>query len=216
MTRIGRRSKLPRRVVFCALVGLSPLLLSACSVGNNAPMEQFHHAGEGAYATVSGMEVINAFVLGPASGGTVPAGGSASVFLSLFNGSGGTDRLVSVTAPGTAKSVQITGGSIAVPAQQAVYLTGPKPRVVLRHLTHPLRNGGSITLDFSFRNAGSVTTNPPVLTRTSYYSTYSPPPPTGSPSGGAKTSGPSTRAGAGTATGSPAATGTGSPPSGSP
>lgn len=207
MIRIGR-SKLRRRVVVGAVVGLSPLLLSACAVGSNAPMSKFHTTGDGAYATVSGMKVIDAFVLGPTSGAAVPAGGSASVFLSLFNASGRADRLVSVTAPGTARSVQISGGSIAVPAQQAVYLTGPKPRVVVRHLTRRLTSGGSITLDFSFQNAGSVTTNVPVLARTSFYSTYSPPPPTGSPSGRAKRSGPGTRAGAGAATGSPAATAT--------
>ena len=121
------------------------------------------------------ISINNAFVLGAPSG-SVPAGSSASMFLALFNNGTSADRLVSVTAPGAAASVQLVGGGVNVPASSSVNLTGPSPSVVLSNLTKPLSGGGSIPVTLDFQHAGAVTIQVPVQPQAFEYSTFSPPP----------------------------------------
>jgi copper(I)-binding protein len=169
-----------RRLTIGALALMIPAL-AGCEAGLNAPTLQFHAASGGAYTTFNGISINNAFVLG-ASSGSVPAGSSASMFLALYNNGASADRLVSVTAPGAAANVELTGGGVNLPVNSSVSLTGPSPYVVLSNLSKPLPSGGSIPVTLDFQRAGAVTIQVPVQPRTFDYSTFSPPPPSPSAS----------------------------------
>ena len=101
------------------LIGAVALLISGiagCEAGNNAPTLEFHPASTGASTTFNGISINDVFVLGAPLGATVPAGSSASLFLSLYNGGTGDDELTGIHATGWASSVQVTGGTVSIPA----------------------------------------------------------------------------------------------------
>jgi copper(I)-binding protein len=179
--RSSHRRKLLRRLLIGAITLLIPVL-AGCEAGDNAPVLEFHPAANGAYATAGTVGVDNAFILGGPDNIPLAAGSSAGMFLAVYNEGGTADKLLSVSAPGTAASVQVAGGSVTVPAQSTVYLTGPQPKVVLRGLTSALPSGQTITVILTFQNAGALTLSVPVEPRTGYYSTFSPPAPSVSPS----------------------------------
>jgi copper(I)-binding protein len=159
--------------------GVLALLIPAiagCEAGADAPTLEFHAASAGAQTVFNGIKITNAFVLGAPSGSTVPSGSSASLFVSLYNAGDSSDTLVSATAPGSAASISLSGGTVAVPANSApVNLTGPEPDVVLENLTKPLRGGSTIPVTFTFQHAGAVTLQLPVEPQSYYGSTYSAP-----------------------------------------
>lgn len=180
----------PRKTVANGLlIGALALLIPAaagCEAGLDAPTLEFHQSAAGAYADVNDITVSNAFLLGAPSGSTVPAGANVSLFVSLANNGTSGDKLVSVKAPGWASAVQVAGGTVSIPANSPVHLTGPEPSVVLSGLTKPLSGGEAIPVTFDFQQAGSVTLQVPVEPRSFYYSTFSPPagaPATPSPAG---------------------------------
>ena len=161
------------------LIGALALLISGiagCEAGNNAPTLEFHPASVGASTTFNGISINDVFVLGAPLGATVPEGSSASLFLSLYNGGTGDDELTGVHATGWASSVQVTGGTVSIPLQSEVNLTGPEPQLVLSDLAKPLSGGEAIPLTLDFAHAGSVTLDVPVEAHSFYFSTYSPPP----------------------------------------
>ena len=162
-----------RRMLFGVLAVLVPAL-AGCEAGLNAPTLEFHPAAFGAYATKNGISISNAFVLGPSPNGPVVAGGRAGVFLAISSQNG--DKLVSVSAPGTASAVTITGGSVNLPPSALVTLAGPVPKVVLAGLANPLQGGETVTLNLKFAAAGTVTMAVPVEPQAYQYSTFSPPP----------------------------------------
>jgi copper(I)-binding protein len=159
--------------------GVLALLVPAvagCEAGNGAPTLEFHAASAGAQTVFNGISITNAFVLGAPTGSTVPSGSSASLFVSLYNGGSSSDTLVSATAPESAGSISLSGGSVALPADAApVNLTGPSPQVVLENLTKPLTGGSTIPVTFDFQHAGTVTLQVPVEPQSDYWATYSPP-----------------------------------------
>jgi copper(I)-binding protein len=159
--------------------GVLALLIPAiagCEAGNDAPTLEFHSASSGAQANVNGIRITNVFVLGAATGSTVPPGSSASLFLSIYNGGTSSDTLESVTAPGSAASITLSGGSVALPAYAApVNLTGPQPEAVLENLAKPLRGGSTIPVTLQFAHAGSVTLQVPVEPQSYQWATFSPP-----------------------------------------
>jgi len=159
-----------RRLLFGALAVLVPAL-AGCEAGLNAPTLEYHPAAFGGYATHNGISIDNAFVLGTSTGVAVPR---ASVFFSVTSQDG--DRLVSISAPGTAPTVLITGGAVNLPADTPVDLTGPEPKVVLAGLSSPLTSGSAITMNFNFARVGTVTVQVPVEPQAYEYATYSPPP----------------------------------------
>ncbi len=164
-----------RDLVVVAAVGLIPAI-AGCEAGYNAPTQQWHQPTPGASAIVDNtLRINNMFVLGPAPGLTLPRGASAGVFLALAN-AGAPDRLISITAPGSANSVQVPAGGIFVGRQQSLLLTGPAPRVLLVHLTRTLNGGQWVRLNMEFQNAGHVSLMVPVMPRTASYGTYSPAP----------------------------------------
>ena len=176
-----RSSRMPagRRLLVLAIAALIPAL-AGCEASANAPTQEWHQPTDG-YGTVHhDIAIRNVFVLGAAIGSTIKVGGSAGVFLALIN-DGSADRLVKISAPGTAKSVTLPGGSVSLASQKAVLLTGPAPKVILEGLIRPLTGGSSVRLVLTFQNASSVSMAVPVMPRAQYYSTFSPPSPTPSP-----------------------------------
>jgi copper(I)-binding protein len=169
-----------------ALALLMPAI-AGCEAGNGAPTLEFHAASAGSQTIVNGIRINNVFVLGAPSGSTLPAGSSASLFLSLFNDGATGDTLESASAVGAA-SVTVDGAPVALPSETPVNLTGPTPSAVLDNLSSPLASGGYIPVTLQFKNAGPVTLQVPVEPQSYYWSTYSPAPsaaPTGASATGA-------------------------------
>lgn len=187
MIRSNRAAALPRRMLIAAAVALVPLAAAGCEAGTNAPTQQWHQPTDGSGTTVGTITISNAFVLGAPLNSSLLPGQAAGLYLGLVN-TGPLDHLVSVTAPGTASSVQLPGGTIALPPQQAVLLTGPQPTVLLEDLTRTLVGGSLISITLTFQNAGTVQMRVPVMPQAQYYSTYSPAP-SASPSATATPSG---------------------------
>jgi len=162
-----------RRLLFGAMAMLVPVLVG-CEAGLNAPTLEFHPANFAANTVRNGISLSNVFVLGPEPGGVLRTGDQTSVFLSIYS-QAGTDRLDSVSAPGTAASVRVTGGSVRVPPFTLVDLSGPEPDVVLVRLQRPLTAGRTVTMTFRFARAGTITLRVPVEPRAYAYATFSPP-----------------------------------------
>jgi len=161
-----------RRLLFGAVAVLIPVL-AGCEAGLNAPTLEYHPASNGISVVKDDITIDNAFVLGPALGSTLQIGGRASLFAAISAENG--DRLESVTAPGAASSVEVTGGTINLPQQALVDLQGPKPQLVLTGLTHDLQGGATIQIVFNFAEAGPIRLSVPVEPRAYDYTTYSPP-----------------------------------------
>lgn len=167
-------SALPRRLVLVAAAALIPLL-AGCEAGNNAPTLDFHYPTDAAGTVVGDLSVRNVFVLGAPLGRNLLKGQSASVFLALVN-NGAPDKLISITAPGTAASVTLPG-VIPIRVGHPVFLTGPRPEVVLTDLTRTVTSGSNIRLILTFQKAGPVTLVVPVMARATHFVTYAPPQP---------------------------------------
>jgi copper(I)-binding protein len=171
----------PRRLAVLAIAALIPAL-AGCEAGYNAPTQQWHQPTDGTVAVHNNIAIANAFVLGAPLGEKIPVGHSAGLFLALTN-AGSPDRLLSISAPGTAQSVTLPGGAVPLASQRSVRLTGPAPEVVLQDLTRPLTGGSTVRLVMIFQNAGALSLVVPVMPQAQYYSTFSPPPsPSPSPS----------------------------------
>lgn len=154
--------------------------LAGCEAGLNAPTQEFHPASAGAHTVIDGISVNNLFVLAAPNGSSLPDGSQASLFMGLFNNNSTSDKLVSVSAS-TAKSVSIAGGSVSLPPNHAVNLTGPQPEIVLNGLSQSLAGGQDVQVILDFAQAGPVELNVPVEPQSFYYSTLKQP--TATPSG---------------------------------
>jgi len=176
-----RTSRRPagRRLLVLAIAALIPAL-AGCEASSNAPTQEWHQPTDGTGVVLNDISIRNVFVLGAPIGSTIGVGSSAGVFLALIN-NGSPDKLVSISAPGTARSVTLPGGSVSLASQKAVLLTGPAPKVILEGLIRPLTGGSTVRLVLTFQNASSVSMAVPVMPRAQYYSTFSPPSPTPSP-----------------------------------
>jgi len=161
-----------RRLLLGAIALLVPML-AGCEAGLDAPTLAFHPANNGANIVHNGIIITNAFVLGPAPGQELLPGHQAGAFFSVQAEHG--DRLVSVSAPGAASSVRLIGGSVKLPAQKLVDLSGPRPRAVLTGLVNPLTGGETVQLVFIFAIAGAIPLSVPVQPAAYEYATYSPP-----------------------------------------
>jgi hypothetical protein len=180
MNRGGRTvTRLTRRLLVGAIAILVPAL-AGCEAGYNAPTLQFHQASDGVSTTQGGINLDDVFVLGPAPGTTLPVGGQAGLFLSLY--AQNSDQLTGVSAPDNASSVQLVGGPVTLNPNSLVDLSGPSPQIVLNGLTKALNGGDTVLLKLTFANAGSVTLTVPVEPDSTFFSTYSAPPPAASPS----------------------------------
>jgi copper(I)-binding protein len=179
----GLRSAVRRSFVLKTAVTAAAAipLLAGCEAGLNAPVLHWHSPTPGTSVSIPAatgpgfIGIRNVFVLGAPLDASLPAGSSAGVFLALVN-TGARDRLVSVSAPGTATSVTLPAGGVTLERDGTEFLTGPEPEVVLTGLTHTLANGGNIRLVLTFQNAGSVRVSVPVQAMASEFATYSPAP----------------------------------------
>ena len=162
-----------RRLLIGAIAILVPVL-AGCEAGLNAPTLKFHPASSGVSTVVNGITLDNVFVLGPAPGSTLPAGGQAGLFLAMQ--SQNSDKLVSASASGAASSVELITGPVTLSPNSLVDLQGPNPVLVLNGLKNPLSGGETVNLTLTFANAGPVSLTVPVEPAAYDYATYSPPP----------------------------------------
>jgi len=174
--RSGWRSALSRGLVLGAAAVLIPVL-AGCEAGNEAPTVEFHYPTDAAGTVVGNISIRNVFVLGAPLGSQLHTGQAASLFLAIVN-NGSPDRLLSITAPGSATSVSLPSGGVPVIFQHPVFLSGPKPQLVLTGLTRDIANGTTVKLQLTFQKAGVVTLEVPVVPRAAHYATYAPPQPT--------------------------------------
>ncbi len=174
MTRSGWTVTVRRWLALGAAAALIPVL-AGCEAGNNAPTLDFHYPTDAAGTVVGDLSIRNVFVLGAPIGSNLVKGQNASLFLALVD-TGRPDRLLSITAPGSALSVKLPHGGILIPSQKLILLTGPHPVVYLTHLTRTLRSGSSIIVVLHFLRAGSVPLAVPVMPRALHYATYAPAP----------------------------------------
>jgi copper(I)-binding protein len=172
--RCGWAGALPRRLVLVAAAALIPVL-AGCEAGNNAPTLEFHYPTDTAGTVVGNLSIRNVFVLGAVLGSSLHPGQNASVFLALVN-NGAPDRLVSISAPGSASSVVLPAGGVPVLYQRPAFLSGPTPAIYLKDLTRPLANGTDVTLVLNFAKLGPVSLEVPVMPRATHFATYAPPP----------------------------------------
>jgi copper(I)-binding protein len=184
-TRLTAASRSPRpglkalrRACAVAAVALIPVL-AGCEAGGDAPILHWHPPTNGASATIPAghgeIAIRNAFILGGPLTATLPAGSSASMFVGLVN-TGPRDRLVRVSAPGTATSVTLPTGGVLLERDQSALLTGPAPKLVLSGLRRSLTSGTYVPVLLTFQNAGTVRLDLPVLARADSYATFSPAP----------------------------------------
>lgn len=159
-------------VAAVAVAAITPVL-AACEAGAGAQTSQPYVPTDGNSTVLHDIAIRNVFILGPAPGQTLPAGGPAGMFLALVN-DGAPDRLLQVAAPGTASAVTLPQGAVTLRTSQPALLTGPAPQVILRKLTRPLTAGQSIPMILYFQNAGTININVPVVQRSGYYTTFSP------------------------------------------
>lgn len=207
MIRVSFGKSVARCTLIAGLALLAVPAIAGCEAGQDAPTLEFHPSSSGAQAEFNNISISDAFVLGAPGDSAVPAGGSASLFLGLYNNGSSEDKLQSVTADGSAASVTIKGGGVSIPASSAANLTGPEPEIVLKDLAQPISGGQDIPVTFTFANAGSKTLDVPVESQADYYSTYSPPPgTTPQASSSPKTSGSPKASGSPKDSGSPKAT----------
>lgn len=181
MVRSSRGGRAQRRILVAVAAVLIPLI-AGCEAGSNAPSLHWHQPTGGSSAGAGGITINNVFVLGAPIGSELKRGQNAGLFLALTN-TGSADRLVSISAPGVAKTVVLLGGQVALNSNHSVLLAGLPPAVVLEDLVRPLSGGSVVTIHLLFANAGTVTMQVPVMPKTSYFDTLSPPPsPSPSPS----------------------------------
>jgi copper(I)-binding protein len=169
-----------RRWIVVAAAFLAAPALAGCGAGFDAttnkpyaPVEAQVLIDKGAYGT-RGIQIPQAFILGPDSGAQIPWRGSAPIYLNIVNTSGTADTLQAVSA-GNMGTVKITA-PIQLPSNQLVNTGKPSPQLMLEGIPKSLRGGESIKLDLQFANAGTVSLNVPVVTRSREYATYPPAP----------------------------------------
>jgi copper(I)-binding protein len=173
--RNGRGSKYSRRLMVAVVAALIPLV-AGCEAGTNAPSLHWHQPTDGTGATIGNITISDAFVLGAPVGEQLQTGQNAGLFLGLVDSGTKGDRLLSVSAPGVAKSVTLPGNHVVLDSQHAVLLTGPRPEVVLVGLLHPLVGGSVVSITLDFKTAGQVQLRVPVMPRAQYYTTLRPAP----------------------------------------
>ena len=179
---LSNRNAAPLRALAVVAAAVLAPAIAGCEAGFNAPTQRWHPPSAGASTVVHNvLRINNVFVLGQPPAFSLTRGSSAGLFLALDN-SGAPDRLIAITAPGTAAAVQLPAGGVGVASEQAVLLTGPAPQVILRGLTRSINGGQHILVVLHFLRAGNVPMLVPVMPRAQWFSTFSPAPAAASPS----------------------------------
>lgn len=185
-----------RRWIVAAAVFLAAPVLAGCSAGFDANTNKPYAPNEAGVLFdqannygMHGIQIPQAFILGPDSGAQLAWRGSAPVYLTILNTNGAPDTLTAVSA-GAAATAKVTA-PIQLPSNQLVNTGKPSPQIMLEGISKALRGGESIRLDLQFANAGVVSMNVPVVTRSREFKDYPPAPgataaPTPSPSASAE------------------------------
>ncbi|MFJ2030564.1 copper chaperone PCu(A)C [Streptosporangium sp. NPDC087985] len=150
-------------IAAAAFLAAAPVL-AGCGAGFDAITNTPYSPTEALTAKVKGINVAQAFFLGPDSGATLPAGGATPLYLSLVNSNQADDRLLGVgvdPAVGTAKVTE----PVDLPFQKLVSIGKPTPTILIEGLQKPLAGGESIDVQLQFANAGLVPLTIPVVTR---------------------------------------------------
>ncbi|MFI9840687.1 copper chaperone PCu(A)C [Nonomuraea sp. NPDC051941] len=168
-----------RRWIVVAAFLAAPML-AGCGAGFDAttnkpyaPNEALALIENGAYGT-RGIQIPQAFILGPDAGAQLAWRGSAPIYLNILNTAGTPDTLEAVSA-GSMGTVKVTA-PIQLPSRQLVNTGKPTPQLMLEAIPKSLRGGESIKLDLQFANAGIVSLNVPVVTRSREFKDYPPAP----------------------------------------
>jgi copper(I)-binding protein len=164
-----------RRYLIAVTAALIPLI-AGCEAGAGAPTLHWHQPTDGTGATVGNITISNAFVLGAPIGAAIAKGRNAGLFLGLTNIGHASDRLVSVSAPGTARAVSLPGSEVQLASERAVLLAGPRPQLILENLLHPITGGSVVSIVLRFAKAGVVHLQVPVMPRAQYFATLRPAP----------------------------------------
>ena len=183
----------PLRVLALVLAAAVTPAIAGCQAGFSAPTQKWHQPAAGASKIVGNvLRINNVFVLGAAPAFSLPRGSSAGLFLAITNEGVAPDRLIGITAPGTATAVQLPAGGVRLAGEQQVLLSGPAPRVILRRLIRSVNGGTHVLVVLHFVRAGNVSMVVPVMPRAQWFSTFSPAPllvsPSPSPTGTASPS----------------------------
>ncbi|GAA2905925.1 hypothetical protein GCM10010517_72120 [Streptosporangium fragile] len=170
MTRNSRH----RAIAAAALLAAAPAL-AGCGAGFDAITNKPYAPTEALTVNTKGINISQAFFLGPDSGAQLPVGGATPLYLSVVNTNQTPDTLVGLGVDqslGTAK----VGAPVTLPANQRVSVGKPTPTILIEGLKKPLRGGESIKVQLQFANAGIVPLTIPVITRSREFTAYPPAP----------------------------------------
>ncbi|MFF3440893.1 copper chaperone PCu(A)C [Streptosporangium sp. NPDC002721] len=159
-----------RAIVAAAFLAAAPVL-AGCGAGSDAITNKPYSPTEALSVKKNGIDISQAFFLGPDSGATLPAGGATPLYLSLVNTNAGSDQLVGLgvdPALGTAK----VSAPVALPHDQRVNVGKPTPTILVEGLKKPLRGGEGLKVQLQFANAGIVQLTIPVVTRSREFTAY--------------------------------------------
>lgn len=170
MTRTSRH----RVFAVAALLAATPVL-AACGAGQDANIYRPYHATEAVNAQQNGISVAHAFLLGPDSGAVLPTGSSVPLYLTIVNNGTAPDRLTAVTVDDqSANAAGRITGSLQVSPGQSLDAGKPSPQIFLDDTKAPLRGGESVKLTLRFEQAGDISLNVPVITRSREFATLPP------------------------------------------
>ncbi|GAB2442624.1 hypothetical protein GCM10027187_00220 [Streptosporangium sandarakinum] len=170
MTRNSRRWA----IAAAAFLAAAPVL-AGCGTGEDANTSKPYHPTEAVTVRQNGIDISQAFFLGPEPGSKIQAGGAIPLYMSLVNSARTADQLVGVgidPAVGTAK----IPAPVELKTGQGVRIGTPTPTIVVEGLKQPLGGGESIKIQLQFANAGIIPVTVPVITRSREFATLAPAP----------------------------------------
>ncbi|WP_433372357.1 copper chaperone PCu(A)C [Streptosporangium sp. CA-115845] len=167
MTRNSRH-----RAIAAAASLAAALTLAGCGAGSDAitnkpysPTEAVTHNDN-----KKGIDISQAFFLGPDSGGSLPAGTATPLYMSLVS-TKGPDQLVGLGVDPALGTAKVTA-PVTLPQNQRVNVGKPTPTILIEGLKKPLKGGEGIPVQLQFANAGVVQLTIPVITRSREFTAY--------------------------------------------
>ncbi|MFF5109089.1 copper chaperone PCu(A)C [Streptosporangium taraxaci] len=159
------------RAIVAAAFLAAASALAGCGAGSDAITNKPYSPTEALTVKANGIDISQAFFLGPDSGATLPEGAATPLYLSLINTNAGSDQLVGLgvdPALGTAK----VSAPVPLPHNQRVSVGKPTPTILIEGLKKPLRGGEGVKVQLQFANAGIVQLTIPVITRSREFTAY--------------------------------------------
>ncbi|MGH8869037.1 MAG: hypothetical protein ACRDYU_13710 [Actinomycetes bacterium] len=160
-----------RTVVTAALLAALVPGAAGCAAGFEAQTVEPYTPGDGVNADVNRIKVRSATLVAS------EPGGPASLVVALVNESGRRDVLTRIRVVGSPDTATIEGDRVALPPGELVVLgTGEGPTVTVEGPNRKVAPGNFVPVRFTFRNAGSVTTDLLVQKPEGDYATVAPEP----------------------------------------